>query len=356
MKIRPLSIALALLTYGTAAYSQTISATFLPHGPADPLGSVWTKPAYRDIPWWFHDDNSYWADNNLTPGASDAYDIAVVYAARLNKNNVAGYEAAIINTPAYTHGNYNNSNPYGSPGGAITGNGSNSADNVTWGNGTVWDFALVYDWNNANPFASMTFTNGTTTHTTYANLGSQVKDFVDGTGPYLEQHALNDVMMRFATIGNYDATPKFTKSAVTVTNLRAGLNGDPSKLIEYKDENGVIQSSLTTEWNHVAGGTAETNPRQVEFLVINNLLNSHTDRLDLTGQFSFAWNGNANNISGSGVMVEFKLGDLDFFPDATPDIPDPDSWGEPVPEPTALVLVLAGFAWMATRHRRRAGC
>jgi len=54
----------------------TITAAYLPHGPANPTNPAWGQTSYRDIPWWFHDDNSVWATG--TPGAADAYDISAV--------------------------------------------------------------------------------------------------------------------------------------------------------------------------------------------------------------------------------------------------------------------------------------
>ncbi len=123
------------LLFSTIVAEATIIATYMPHGPADPPNPAWAPTSYRDIPWWFNDENPYWAANNLSPGPADAYDTAMAFAARLNRNNASGYEAAAINTPNYPH---LGSNPYGPPGGAF----GSPATNIVWGNAVVWDFVL----------------------------------------------------------------------------------------------------------------------------------------------------------------------------------------------------------------------
>lgn len=202
-----------LCTAHVSLGQSSLVATYLPHGPADPPNPAWTPTAYRDIPWWFEDTNPYWADNNLPNGAADAYDISVVYAARLNRNNATGYEASLINMPGAV-GSY-----YGSPGGSF----GTAANSVVWGNAVTWSFSFVYDWANGNPQAYMTFQSGSTIHTTSAALGSRVLDFVKGTGPFLESHVLGDMMMRFATVGTYGTTPAFTHSSLTVTPMPAAF-------------------------------------------------------------------------------------------------------------------------------------
>lgn len=138
----------------------------------------------------------------------------------------------------------------------------------------------------------MKFTNGSgTVYQAGADLGLRITDFVEGTGPYLEKHVLSDVMMRFATGGAYTtdgSTPAFTRSSLTVSDLKASINGGPAQTIEYS-RNGTMTDSLTTTWQHVAGGNATTNPRQVEFLVIDILLSSHKDSLEMTGTLKFSW-------------------------------------------------------------------
>jgi hypothetical protein len=166
----------ALLGATAISYGQSsLVATYLPHGPADPPNPAWAPTTYRDIPWWFEDTNPYWENNSLPNGAADAYDVSVVYAARLNRNNATGYEAAMINMPGAV-GSY-----YGAPGGAF----GSPANSIVWGNTVTWSFSFIYDWSNGNPEAFMTFQNGATTHTASAALGSRVLDFVEGTGPFL---------------------------------------------------------------------------------------------------------------------------------------------------------------------------
>lgn len=322
----------ALLGATAISYGQSsLVATYLPHGPADPPNPAWGPTAYRDIPWWFEDSNPYWADNNLPNGAADAYDVSVVYAARLNRNNSTGYEASLINMPGAVGSHY------GAPGGAF----GSSANSVVWGNAVTWSFSFIYDWANGDPQAYMTFQNGSTVHSASAALGSRILDFVNGTGPYLETHILSDMMMRFATIGTYGTTPGFTHSSLTVSDLSLRVNNGPAQDIVYYTDN-VEQSSLTTAWNHVPGGTSETNPRQVEFLLLNDVIPGHESRVEMTGNLSFAWTGNANSISTSGLMFEMKFGDLDFFPDAEIQIP----------EPSVPLLGACGVLLLLTRRRR----
>jgi hypothetical protein len=308
-------------------------ATYLPHGPADPPNPAWTPTAYRDIPWWFEDTNPYWADNSLPNGPADAYDVSAVFAARLNRNNATGYEAAIINMPGAV-GSY-----YGSPGGAY----GTPANSIVWGNSVTWSFSFIYDWANGDPQAYMTFQNGATTHTASAALGSRVLDFVDGTGPFLETHILSDMMMRFATVGTYGDTPGFTHSSLTVSDLTLSVDNGPAQDIIYYSDS-VEQSSITTAWDHITGGTSETNPRQVEFLLLNDVIPGHKTRVEMTGNLSFAWTGNANSIATSGLMFEMKLGDLDFFPDA-------EEFSQ-IPETSVSALGALGALLLVSRRRR----
>ncbi len=328
--------------------SAAITGVYLPHGPATPANPAWAPTAYRDIPWWFTDTNPEWG--SATPGAADAYDISAVWAARLNRNNISGYEAAIINTPAYPH-LLGGGNPYGSPGGVI----SPSLDNVTWGNNQKWSFSLTYAWNAGAPTAGISFTSGSTTHATTVNLGSRVIDFVEGDvarpltaggqpNPYREPHQLNDMMMRFATIGTYGATPAVTMTSLTVANLTASINGGAAQNLNYNDQGGVLQTGITTRWDHVSGGDANTNPRKVEFLVFNNILPDHTASLNLTGEITFAWTGAAASIAQSGLMFEAKLGDLDYFPAAFPNAV--------VPEVHSSLLGMLSLTLLGLRRRR----
>lgn len=324
----------ALLGATAISYGQSsLVATYLPHGPADPPNPAWAPTTYRDIPWWFEDTNPYWENNSLPNGAADAYDVSVVYAARLNRNNATGYEAAMINMPGAV-GSY-----YGAPGGAF----GSAANSIAWGNSITWSFSFIYDWTNGNPQAFMTFENGATTHTASAALGSRVLDFVEGTGPFLETHILSDMMMRFATVGTYGATPAFTHTSLTVSDLALSVNNGPAEDIVYFSNN-VEQSSLTTAWNHIPGGTSVTNPRQVEFLLLNDVIPGHESRVEMTGNLSFAWTGNVNSIATSGLMFEMKFGDLDFFPDA-------EEFTQ-VPEPSASLLTACGALFLLTRRRR----
>lgn len=315
------------------AAQSPLVATYLPHGPADPPNPAWAPTAYRDIPWWFEDTNPYWADNNLPNGAADAYDVSALFAARLNRNNASGYEAAIINLPGAT-GSY-----YGAPGGAF----GSPANSIVWGNSTTWSFSMVYDWLGGSPVATMMFANGTTVHTASANLGSRMIDFVNGTGPFLEPHNLGDLMFRFATIGTYGTTPAFTHASLTVSDMALSINSGPPKSIVYFSD-GVEKTSIKTSWDHVPGGTSETNPRKVEFLVMNDVIPGHENRVEVTGNLTFAWLGNVNSISSSGVMFEMKMGDLDFFPPA-------EEFSQ-VPEPTLSVLIgLGGILFVLRRCR-----
>lgn len=318
--------------------SAQIVGTYLPHGPASPSTSAWNPSAYRDIPWWFSDSN----------GASDAYDVSAIYAARLNKNNSGGYEAGIINTP-----NFGTNNPYGSAGGAF----GTSAD-VTWGNGNTWNFAMTYAWNNGAPVSTLTFERGGTTRTATANLGSRVIDFVEGNvarpttaggaaNPYREPHQLSDVLLRFATIDTHGVAPAFTRDSVKVENMYASINGGASQALLYNDGSGNLKSSLENVWVHEPGGDANSNPREVELLLFNDLLPDHQSSLNLTGQLTFAWNstdGTASSISGSGLMFEAKLGDMNFYSGAEPFAV------KPIPEPSALLLGLAGVLLLLRRR------
>jgi len=300
------SLTALALTVTVMPVSADITAQFLPSGPADPAHPNWTQP-YRDIPWWFGDVN----------GPSDAYDISAIMAARLNKNNTGGYEGAVINTPAF-----NNSPvqaPYGSPGG----NFGTSADNITWGNNVTWQFKFNYAWNSGAPTMTMDFTNGVTTKTASAALGSRVIDFVEGNvakpltdgglaNPYKEPHELNDLLLRIATIGGNGT--KFTMDKVSIDKLFAKVDGGSNEAIKYVDGNGVTQTKLDTiwEWN------ISPSSRTIDFLFLDNLLPSHTSSLELTGELTFAWTGDVSAISGSGVMFEAKMGDLNLY--AAPEI------------------------------------
>ncbi|MBC7979754.1 MAG: hypothetical protein H7Y36_04235 [Armatimonadetes bacterium] len=319
--------------------SAAINAVYLPHGPANPSNAAWNptpgtaRDSYRDIPWWFEDNNPASASNGI-PGAADAYDISVVYAARLNKINASGYEAAIIDTPAPIGSHY------GTPGGTY----GTAANSVTWGNNTIWNFTLVYDWNNGSPTASSRYQSGATVHLASATLGNRVTDFVNGTGPYKEQHVLSDVLMRFATIGAYGASPQVTRSSLTVGNLSASVGSGPTQPINFEKDNQTV-NSLTTTWQHVPGGTDITNPRQVEFLVIDNLIPNHQTRLEVTGTLAFSWDGSASAIAGSGLIYELKLGDLDYFPGAVAFVP--------VPEPKTALLGAFGLLALLRRRNSR---
>ncbi len=321
-----------LLTAGAVSLSaqNIVIADYLPHGTPDPPNPFWSPTTHRDIPWWFSNDD----------GPSDAYDISAVWAARLNRNNAAGYEAAIINTPGFTH--LGGANPYGTPGGAF----GTSADNITWGNNVKWGFSVIYDWNNASPTASFVLQSGNTTHTATANLGDRILDFVNGTGPYLEPHILSDVIIRLATIGNYNDPPTFTMAAVGVDNLRARIDSDPWQNIRYF--NGVDpdpRSDLAVSWAHVPGGTSTTNPRRTEFLYLEDFLPNHEVRFEMQGELWFAWEGTVTSIPQSGVMFEVKLGDMNVFPGAEEFII--------IPEPTSAALLGLTALFFGFRRSRR---
>lgn len=340
------TISIGFLSYIFVGHSvAAIVATFLPHGPATPTNPAWNQTAYRDVPWWFEDKNPDW--NGQTPGAADAYDISPVWAARLNKNNSAGYEAAIINTPAFPHLGSPATNPYGVVGGAF----GTSADSVTWGNDVKWNFTLSYSWNNGAPTASWRFQNGTTIHNASAALGSRIIDFVEGDitrpltaggqpNPYREPHAFNDMMMRFGTVGT---TKPGTMNRVTVENMALAVDGAAAQAIEYYDLSGNLVKTLTTKWEFVSGGDTTSNPRQVQFLVMDNILPGHKSSLTLTGELTFAWSGSAADVSNSGLIFEAKLGDLDFFPSAKSSIS--------VPEPSNMFLGSIGL--LASLWRKR---
>lgn len=331
----------ATLAIAPVISKASIVATYMPHGPADPPNSAWNQTAYRDIPWWFNDENPYWANNGLNPGPADAYDTAMAFAARLNRNNATGYEAAIINTPNYTH---LGTNPYGSPGGAY----GTAANNITWGNAVVWNFVLSYSWNAGNPTATMTFTNGATVHVASANLGNRIQDFVNGTGPHLESHRLSDVLFRVATVGTYSATPNYTMNSVTVSNLYLQVGEDaPQSVGHYNGTDLNLQNQWNVQWNWESGADANSNPREIEFLYLKNVLPNHEIDLEIGGEIAFAWSGNAGSISTSGLMFEAKLGQYDVFPDA--------EIVTVIPEPQVLGCVALSVLGIACRRRRITG-
>lgn len=275
----------------------------------------------------------------MPPGPADAYDTAVVYAARLNRNNATGYEAAIINTPNYTH---IGSNPYGSPGGAY----GTAANDIVWGKGNTWDFSMVYDWNNGSPIASMTFTSGQTTHTASASLGARISDFINGTGPHLETHELRDVLFRFATVGTYSETPGYTMNSVTVDNLYSKVDNNAIASIGYF--NGVdqqLQTELETRWDWASGQTSATNPRNVEFLYLPNIIPDHLGRFEIGGTLTFDWEGNVGSIPQSGVIFEAKLGQYDFFPTSEPFAVVPELGS------VSLVLITSLLGMVSRRSR-----
>ncbi len=333
-RIAPFLTVLSTLTLPATAQ---IVGTYLPHGPASPSNPAWSPSTYRDIPWWFSDSN----------GASDAYDVSAIYAARLNKNNTGGYEAAIINTPNFG----TTANPYGAAGGAF-----GTAADVTWGNGNTWDFALTYAWNNGAPVSTLTFERGGTTRTASANLGSRVIDFVEGNvarpltasgaaNPYREPHQLNDLLLRFATIDTHGVPAAFTMDSVKVENMYASIDGGASQALLYNDGSGALKSSLETIWVHEPGGDSTSNPREVDLLLFNDLLPSHQSSLNLTGQLTFAWTGTTSSIAGSGLIFEAKLGDMNFYTGAEPFAI------KPIPEPSAVLLGLAGVLPLLRRRR-----
>ena len=327
--LTPILASLGLLCPQSASAASTLTAAYLPAGPASPTNPpAWTNAAYRDVPWWFAD----------SAGASDAYDISTIWAARFNKNGTGGYEAALINTPAPT------GSAYGAGGGAF-----GPQKDVTW-NKLTWNFTLNYSWNNGAPTGSLTYQNDTTVISTgTVSLGSRVIDFIEGntvrpltgTGsnnPYTESHSLNDVLLRFATTN----TSTSGKNSLTVGNMTAQVDGGEIKNINYLDSNGTLQTSIKTEWDS-ANGPVATNPRQIQFLYLDNLLPSHQSSLTLTGQLAFDYTVSPSDISGSGLMFEVKMGDLNYFSAAKP--------YAIIPEPVSAVLGAMGLLLIGRRKR-----
>jgi hypothetical protein len=191
-------------------------------------------------------------------------------------------------------------------------------------------------------------------------LGSRVIDFVEGnvarpltstgaTNPYREPHVLSDLLLRFGTV---DSGTGATMNSVTVGNIALSVDGGAAESVNYQDLDGNLQHSLTTRWDYVAGGDSATNPRKIEFLLLDDVLPGHTKDFSLTGELTFAWTGNASSISGSGLIFEAKMGDLDFFSGAHSFavIPNSSSF-DLIPEPSGTLLLGIGFLTCLRRKR-----
>ncbi len=219
---------------------------------------------------------------------------------------------------------------------------------------------MEYRWSNGEPTATWTFQNGSTTTTASAALGSRVIDFVEGnvarpltsTGapnPYREPHVLSDLLLRFGTV---DSGTGATMNSVTVGEIALSVDGGAAESINYVDVEGNLQHPLTTRWDYVAGGTSATNPRKIEFLLLDDVLPGHTKDFSMTGELTFAWTGSASSIAGSGLIFEAKMGDLDFFPGAQSFavIPNSSSFNL-IPEPSGTLLLGIGFLTCLRRKR-----
>jgi hypothetical protein len=257
--------------------------------------------AHRDIPWWFAD----------AAGPSDAYDISVMYATKINSGGTGGdYEMALITPP----------NPLGNQGVFGT-----TSDLRWWPAGTpasagtftspVWDFTFGYVWNEANATAqaTMTLVQGTTVRTATADVTQRVVAFVtggdpDGAGPwasYAEPHAQRDMLLRLA-VASPNST--FSNTAVSLSDLMLTIGGGAPFPLSFNNPGPT--NALTVQ--------AADDPayRQVGFVFADNVLTDHTTDFSLSGRMSFGYTRltAGGPPTGSNVMFELKIGDLNLYP------------------------------------------
>jgi hypothetical protein len=305
------AVVLALVTVMSVMAAPT-PALWLPPGAAQPARPNWSA-AHRDIPWWFYDIN----------GASDAFDVSVLWASKINQGGTAGdFEIGIISPPA----------PVGN-GGTVP-HLVGPDDLRWWPAGTpntagthttpVWNFVLTYDWDpaansgNGAAIAGMAFTQGSNpTKKASADVTTRVLNFVNGTGPYTEPHAQTDILLRLAAAG-VNAT--YTDSGVSLSNLTLSVDGGPA-------ENLAINYPTPSNSASVQAGN-DTNFRQVGLVFLDNVMPGHTSDFTITGDLTFnytrATNGNPPN--GANMMFEVKIGDLDLYGDMG-DLPDNNQTG-----------------------------
>ena len=276
----------------------------LPGGPAIPARPFWSA-AHRDIPWWFAD----------TAGPSDAYDISVIYATKINSGgNAADYEMAIISPP----------NPLGSQGVFGT-----TSDLRWWPAGapttagtfttSAWAFEYSYTWDETmgTAVATMTLSQGATVRTATANVTQRVLAFVNGGDPddggpwaaYAEPHTQRDLLLRLAV-----ASPgtTFSNTSVSLSNLRLTIDGGAPAPLVFNNPGPT--DALTVQ------ATDDPAYRQVGFIFADDVLTDHTTDFTLRGDLNFGYTRlNAGGPpSGANVMFELKVGDLEQFESARP--------------------------------------
>jgi hypothetical protein len=306
-----LAVVFALVTV-MSVMAAPVPGIWLPPGPAQPARPNWPAP-HRDIPWWFYDIN----------GASDATDISVLWASKINAGGTAGdFEIGIISPPA----------PVGN--GGLVPHLVGPDDLRWWPAGTpntagthttpVWNFVLTYDWDpaansgNGAAIASMAFTQGANpTKNASADVTTRVLDFVNGTGPYSEPHQQTDILLRLAAAGT-GAT--YTDSGVSLSNLTLSVDGGPA-------ENLAINYPTPTNNASVQASNNATY-RQIGLVFLDNVIPGYTSDFTITGSLTFNYTrataGNPPN--GANMMFEVKIGDLDLYGDMG-DLPDNNQAG-----------------------------
>jgi hypothetical protein len=309
-------LVLALVILGAtglwASAAGEVRGVLLPGGPAAPARPFWSA-VQRDIPWWFADAS----------GPSDAYDVSVIFATKLNSGGTGGdYEMAIISLPS----------PLGNQGVIGT-----TSDLRWWPAATPntagtfitapWDFTMSYDWNPAGnsgagqATATMQLVQGGIVKTASADVTQRVLAFVnggdpDGAGPYVpytEPHRQSDLLFRLAS--NKPSTT-YGDMNVAVSNLALSVAGGAPEPIVVRDP---APSSAYT-----VAGSDDPALRQVGFIFLDDVLGDHTSDFTVTGSLVFGYNrlNNGAPPSGANMMLEVKVGDLDVYADYG-DLPAP---------------------------------
>jgi hypothetical protein len=336
----------------TGCWADVIGKFLAPQAPSPPV--PWFPSATTaDIPYWFAPwqpgpGGSSLANRQKTtteffvpgvpyPGSgsvraqSDALDVSVIYALKINSGgNNSDYEAALIR-PANPTGN---GGALGSP--PNLGNWSGGTGG--WGpSGTVWDFRFEYNWDDVSSTASATLslssTLGSFAYTSPLDVTTRVNDFENATpgSGYIVEHRQQDILMRLAT-----DRPTVTGGewSLSVDNLTISLNGGAVQSLGYYD------GPLFKDGATVTGKNGDPY-RSVGFLFFDAVMADKTTDVVVEGDIVFTWN-TSSPPSGTRLMFELKLGDF----------------VAPVPEPGTCAL-LAGVGLLGyggyQRWRRSRG-